>query len=611
LFVNQACAEIFGFESRQEIMALDSVESLIAPYELQRLNRIREQHFRSKRGPAIYEFDGIRKDGTTVHLQTMARVMEWKGAPAAQVTLVDITDRNRAEYALRDSEERFRSVFENSPAAIVLKDLDGRFRLVNGRFREWFGRPSEDLLGKTTYDIYPRAQAEALIAQDWEVLNTLGAVEREHMVSFSDGSSHTMKTTKFPVFDSERRAIGIGSISVDVTEQKAAEERLHQALKMEALGQLTGGVAHDFNNLLAVIMGNAELLDSRLGSDNGPAQAVLRAASRGAELTQRLLAFSRRQPLHPEALDLPDLVDGMTDMLRRTLGETIEVKTSFAPDLSPAMVDRGQVENALLNLAINARDAMTEGGELIIELANATLDQDYAASQSEVVAGDYVVLSVSDSGTGMSAEVLAHAFEPFFTTKGVGVGSGLGLSMVYGFAKQSGGHVTIHSEEGRGTTAKVYLPCADKQAVRLETNFLAAEPRARGETVLVLEDDPDVRSLAVAVLQSLSYEVMEAPDGESALALLRNSHRVDLLLSDVVLSEGLSGPEVAERARRAKPALKVLFMSGYPRAAIRSRGRLGDEAEMLNKPFRRYDLAQKVRAALDLGPNQLRRVGSL
>jgi nitrogen-specific signal transduction histidine kinase/CheY-like chemotaxis protein len=388
------------------------------------------------------------------------------------------------------------------------------------------------------------------------------------------------------------------TLATDITEHKVVEERLRQAQKMEAVGQLTGGVAHDFNNLLAVILGNIELVADRLGTDDKQVRAIVHAATRGAELTQRLLSFSRQQALRPETVDLNACVTGMTDMLRRTLGETIEIEPIIASGLSISEVDPGQLENALLNLAVNARDAMPKGGRLTIETANIELDHDYAAALGDVTPGHYVRLSVTDTGIGIPPEIIEHVFEPFFTTKEVGEGSGLGLSMVYGFVKQSGGHVTISSEPGCGTTVQLYLPQAEVPVQPAGQEPVMGDTEARGETVLVVEDDPDVRSLVISLLQRFGYNVLEAGDGAEALAALQDYSRIDLLLSDVVLPGGVSGSDLAEQVTDRYPGIKVLFMSGYPDAPHR-RGPLVENTELLGKPFGKRDLAQKVRAVLN------------
>ncbi len=385
----------------------------------------------------------------------------------------------------------------------------------------------------------------------------------------------------------------------DITERKRLEEQLRQAQKMEVVGQLTGGVAHDFNNLLAVIQGNAELLSTVPGVQGEYIEPILRASARGAELAHRLLAFSRQQSLQSQVTDLGALVLGMSTMLTRSLGETIEIEVGADPSLWSAWVDPGQVENALLNLALNARDAMSGGGKLIVGCTNVRLDEDYVAANPEAKAGYYVVLAVSDSGSGMTDEVQAHAFEPFFTTKEVGQGSGLGLSMVYGFAKQSGGHVSIYSEEDHGTTVKLYLPRAEELARQAEAIPEAEAPQGKGEVILVIEDDPDVRSLAVRVLESLDYRVIDVPDAAAAHEALVDATPVDLVLSDVVLRGGISGPEFVAQASTTYPDLKFMFMSGYSAEAANRNGFLESGRVLLNKPFQRYQLAKALREALD------------
>jgi CheY-like chemotaxis protein len=321
---------------------------------------------------------------------------------------------------------------------------------------------------------------------------------------------------------------------------------------------------------------------------------------RGGELTQRLLAFSRQQPLQPKVTDLSVLVNGMKDMLRRTLGETIRIETVASADLRRSLADPGQVENALLNLAINARDAMPDGGKLTISVGNATPEDASAAERHGVDPGNFVLLSVGDTGTGMTSEVLERVFEPFFTTKDVGQGSGLGLSMIYGFAQQSGGYVTIESAPGHGTTVRIFLPQAEAGAVDREPDAITSEPRGRNETILVVEDDADVRNLTVSLLERLGYAVLEAEDGNQALAVLETAPGVDLLLTDAVLPGGMSGPQFIKEAKRRHGEIKALLMSGYSMRVIEQHGGLDAGVGLINKPFQRYDLAQKLRDVLDL-----------
>jgi PAS domain S-box-containing protein len=382
-------------------------------------------------------------------------------------------------------------------------------------------------------------------------------------------------------------------------------EALRHSQKMEAVGQLTGGVAHDFNNLLQTIVNNIELI-RRLSPPD--AQRVLRAADlamngarRASALTQRLLAFARRQPLSPKPIDANALVRGMSELLHRTLGEPISVETVIAPGLWRVEADPNELENALLNLAVNARDAMPSGGRLTIETANAYIDDKYTHAHGEVTAGQYVLLSVSDTGAGMDEATLQRAFEPFFTTKPVGVGTGLGLSQVYGFVKQSHGHVKIYSELGLGTTVRIYLPrlAADRQ----EPAPGETEERIAGaghqEVVLVVEDDEDVRVSTVESLRELGYEVLEAADGPAALRLMAQHTRVDLVFTDVVLPGGMTGAQVAAEARGLRPGLRVLFTTGYARNAIVHHGRLDPGVQLLTKPFTFSELASKVRDLLD------------
>jgi signal transduction histidine kinase/DNA-binding response OmpR family regulator len=398
---------------------------------------------------------------------------------------------------------------------------------------------------------------------------------------------------------------GIIVSCADVTRRVRAEALMRQTQKMEAVGHLTGGIAHDFNNLLQVIRSNLDLLSSDVAGKSR-AEARLRdaltATERGARLTQQLLAFARRQPLKPVSINLGRLVGNMTDLLRRTLGETIEIESIIAGGLWNTLVDPNQVENAIINLAVNARDAMPDGGKLTIELNNAALDEAYAASQSEVTPGQYVMLAVTDTGTGMTPEVMARAFEPFYTTKAEGQGTGLGLSMVYGFVKQSGGHVRIYSEPGHGTSVKLYLP----RTRRPEERAFAHSPQGPAvggtETILLVEDEPAVRRATREMLLDLGYRVLEAEDGETALARLAGGETVDMLLTDVVIPGPVGSRELARRVKERYPDIAILFASGYTENAIIHHGRLDEDVQLISKPFGRSELAHKIRAILDGRP---------
>jgi len=497
----------------------------------------------------------------------------------------------------------------------VLKDRTGRFQIANRNFLERYGLTEAQVIGRTSHEFRAKSTADHNADQERKAMESGAVVRDSRSVSFADGRERVLDVTRFPILDNQGRISGVGCISADVTEQRLAERELREAQKMEAVGQLTGGIAHDFNNLLAVILGNAELVEDRLGGDDKPTRAILRAVTRGAELTQRLLAFSRRQPLHGRPIDLNELIEETTELLARTLGEVIEIETNLAQDLWSTVADAGQIENATLNLAINARDAMPDGGKLRVETVNVTLDADQAGRRTKLKPGDYVMLGVTDSGAGIAPDDLDHVFEPFFTTKDVGQGSGLGLSMVYGFARQSGGGVEIESQPGLGTTVRLYLP-RDNGAAELaaaapaaaepsaaapaaQTEDKHAVPQGRGETVLVVEDDFEVRAVAWSMLEGLGYRVLTAEDAKAGIAVLEKMPDVDLLLSDIALPGGVSGPQMVDEARQRHPDLKVLFMSGHGSAFKPHDDRQGRGSEFLVKPFRRRQLAQRVRAILD------------
>ena len=397
----------------------------------------------------------------------------------------------------------------------------------------------------------------------------------------------------------------------EVSRRETTEQALRQAQKMEAVGRLSGGIAHDFNNMLTVILGNIDMALRRAGDDTRIQRlldSARQASERAATLVQRLLAFSRQHPQEVKAVDINRLVQSISELLRRTLGETIAIETVLAGGLWKIAVDVNQLENAILNLAVNARDAMPGGGRLTIETSNSYLDDAYTAAHGEgFSAGQYVLLAVTDSGAGMSREVRERAFEPFFTTKPVGMGTGLGLSMVYGFIKQSSGHIAIYSEPGEGTTIKLYFArLAEQHALpdwTDERTLPRPAPGARGsETILLVEDDEGVRKFATAALREQGYEVHAAPDGASALRLLESESGISLLFTDVVLPGGMNGRQLADEARRRRPALKVLYATGYTRNAIIHQGRLDAEVELLTKPFTAEALARKVRQVLDAQP---------
>jgi PAS domain S-box-containing protein len=546
-------------------------------------------------------------------------------------------------------DEDYADLFDNAPCGYVSTDPSGRILQANRTLATWLkveksalsGRRFQDLLniaGKIYYETHfaplLRMQGSfnevALDLADGEgdrIPVLVNAMERRD----ADGDVAFIRITVFNAVDrrqyeqalleARRRADQASAellelnhtleqrVEEAVAEQMAAEAALRQAQKMEAIGQLTGGVAHDFNNLLTVILGGLESIQKLVPSlPDEPGRRIQRSAAmathgaeRAATLTARLLAFSRRQPLDPRAVDAARLVTGLADLLERTLGEAVELQTVAGAGLWKTFVDAGELENALVNLAVNARDAMPEGGRLTIETSNAWLDEDYLAMVPEPVQpGQYVLIAVSDTGAGMDADTIARVFEPFFTTKAVGKGTGLGLSQVYGFVRQTGGHIRIYSEPGEGTTVKLYLPKAGEDA--LEATGAAtpdAVVRGHGEVVLVVEDHEDLRRYASEVLSELGYRIVAVGDGAEAVKVLEAGGQVDLLFTDVILPGGMDGRRLADAATALRPGLKVLFTTGYSRNAIVHNGRLDAGVHLISKPFTSSALGHKVRAILD------------
>ena len=502
--------------------------------------------------------------------------------------------RAQADAALKAG--LLQATLDHAREGIAAWDAGGRLQAFNQRFFEQLELPRELAAQGMRLDSVLARDGERASGMLQSARARAGQAQPGEDVMFHGRiGQRTIEIGAHPTGDG-----GFLFSSIDVTRRVQAEVVAGQAQKMEAIGHLTGGIAHDFNNLLQIIRGNLDLLAPQVAGDAKAVDRVAKAIAgteRAARLTRQLLAFARRQPLEPRVVNLGRMMTEMADLLRRTLGERIEVKTVIAPGLWNTLADPAQIENAVLNLAINARDAMPDGGRLTIELANARLDEAYATQQAEVTAGPYVMLAVTDTGTGMSPQVQARVFEPFFTTKPEGRGTGLGLPQVYGFVRQSGGHIRIYSEPGHGTAVKIYLPRA------VDTpEWAGAEPLAPveggSETILVVEDDAEVRAGAVDVLAHLGYRVLQAADADQALEILRSSAAIDLLFTDVVMPGSIKAGELALRARKIFPRIAVLFTSGYTATAAPQNRELDAGAQLLTKPYRRDDLARKVRAVL-------------
>ena len=502
-------------------------------------------------------------------------------------------------------------ILESAVIAIITIDDRGLIETVNPATEGLFGYAAAELIGQNVKVLMPEPYRSE---HDAYIRNYLKTGTRKIIGIGREVSGRRKDGGTFPIhlavseFEAKGRRYFTGMIH-DLSDRKhveaalrESERRLAQAQKMEAVGQLTGGIAHDFNNLLLVITGNLELLETRVDGDN--ARALLKeaqdAAALGSQLTEQLLTFARQRQLDPHVVCLNDLVIGVADMLRRTLGEQISLSTSLTPDLWETCADPCQFQSAIVNLAVNARDAMPKGGRLIVETRNVTVEADQLGADPELKCGNYVQLSVSDTGMGMPPEVRDRVFEPFFTTKEKGRGTGLGLAMVYGFVKQMGGHVTIYSEVGHGTTVNLYLPRADAPPVERQASQGVATPDPRSrQVILVVEDDERVRQLTVTRLKMIGHDVIEARDGSEALNLLQSGAHVDLVFTDMIMPGGLSGRDVAHKARDLKPGIKVLLTTGYAEDLAHADDLESESLRVLRKPYRQAELAMALREVLD------------
>ena len=519
----------------------------------------------------------------------------------------------RTVERLRRTEESFQLLVESvRDHAMFMLDTTGHVTSWNAGAQHIKHYRADEIVGRHFACFYTAEdQASGRPMRALDIAAQVGCYQEEGWRVRKDGSLFAADVLINPIMDRGGSLIGFVKVTRDITQRKQADRELEQARaalaqsqKMEAVGQLTGGIAHDFSNMLTAILGSAELLEASQNGFTPEASQMLgvirRASQRGADLTGRLLAFSRKQTLAPAVIDINRQVAGMSELLRRALGESISIESVLAGGLWPAFIDPNQLESALLNLAVNARDAMHQGGKLTIETGNTILDDDYARLRNDVTAGEYVCVAVGDTGTGMTPEVLEHAFEPFYTTKEIDHSTGLGLSQVYGFVKQSGGAVELHSEVDRGTTVRMYFPRSDARSEPLEHAAIPPDsPLPRGaETILVVEDDGDVRSFTVNAIRHLGYIALEASDAVNALAILNASPDIRLLFIDVGLP-GMNGRELADAALSVRSDLKVVFTSGYARTAMVNLGLSQRGLRLLPKPFRIESLARTLRSTLD------------
>ena len=604
LAVNDAALQEYGW-SREEALRM-SASDFYAPGNVLEEGAIHEASG-SSRGRIVTGQRHRRKNGTIMDVELRSRPIRFGNVPATLVMTQNITgqiraeqERQVAEEELRETQERYRTLFEAAPYAALVTDRETlRVLAANDAAVKLYGRSRDELLALTAEEFYVPADRPAMTRRRRDFSADVTTVVQGVRHRRRNGSLMSVEMA-VRLIEYQHRAAAL-TIVTDVgerlrTEQarEAAEEQLRQAQKMEVVGQLTGGIAHDFNNLLTVILANTDEVQEEEGLDprvKARLEQIAKAVLRAAELTSQLLAFSRKQALNPKATDLNDLVVTTGKLLRRTLGRHIEFVVDLAADLWPVDIDRAQLETALINLCVNARDATPGGGRMFIQSRNIAYQAGVEPENPDIDARDYVRLSVTDTGTGMPADVLAKVFEPFFTTKDVGKGSGLGLSMVYGFIKQSGGAIGIKSEVGRGTTVSLYLPRSDK-AVELAAAPGAGTLLTGSERILVVEDEPLVREDVARQLRSLGYEVAEAADGAAGLAAFEAAETpYDLLLTDIVMPGPLSGEALAEQVARRWPGTAIAFMSGYAEG--------GRAPSLLTKPFRKHDLATHVRETLD------------
>lgn len=595
--VNRAAVEMFGAESADELIRRAG-EVFIADRPNTVFLTALDAIMQGQR-----EIEGVnilrRLSGETVHVMYRVALPTIEDrSPLVVICEMDVT----AEHI---AQERFELVTRT--CADVIWDFDlinDKLWASDGLKRIFDVDPEPMLNGITNWTARVHAQDVERVTQQFEDLLQKGRRDwkQEYRFRRGDGSYAMVRDEGSVLFDGAGRPIRMVGSVVDITDQHRLEEQLRQSQKLEAVGQLTGGVAHDFNNLLTVIIGNAEVLSDRLQKQHHLrklAEMTLNAAERGAELTNRLLAFSRKQTLVSHLVDVNTLARGVEGLLRRTLPENIDIEIICGKRLWQTKIDPGALESALLNLALNARDAMPEGGRLSFETGNVVLDENDLTNEQDVSAGQYVAISVTDTGHGIHADMLGRVFEPFYTTKDIGKGSGLGLSMVYGFVKQSGGHIRVFSELGKGTTFKLYFPRSKAMDGHVGVNGVDTGMVGGDETILVVEDDGLVRETLIAQLKDLGYRVLDAAAGPQALEILHAVPDIDLLFTDVVMPGGLDGGQLADAARVMRPDLRVLFTSGYAEHPIVKNRRLARGVELLPKPYRRNEVAAKVRKVLD------------
>lgn len=608
-------------------LPLELVIASIHPDDSARVDKSIEEALQSSETYRC-EYRVLHEDGIYRWIEASGKIeRDSRGKPVRSPgVLLDIDSRRTAEDERDRLNELLRIFTAAVPGVVYAKDLEGRMLVANRGTADLIGKPPEFFIGKTDLDFLDdQQQARILMETDRRIMQNNVSEQIEEQVNLADGSAAIWLSTKAPLLDENGEVIGLIGSSIDVTARKKAEEavrelnqtleqRIEQAVfereqiedalrhsqKMDAVGQLTGGIAHDFNNLLAGISGSLELITKRLaqgrvGDVDRYVSVAQGAVRRAASLTHRLLAFSRRQTLSPRVTDVNGLIHDMEELIARTVGPEIDIKVVAQNDLWPALIDHAQLESSLLNLCLNARDAMPNGGRIIIETANASLEE-CTDPDHGIPAGEHLSIRVTDTGIGMSPDIAAKAFEPFFTTKAIGAGTGLGLSMVYGFVRQSGGQIRVESVEGQGTSVVMHLPrhTAENAPRPVEPEVIEEPPHHTGETVLIVDDEPSVRMLVAEVISGLGYNCLEAADAQSGLQILQSDTRIDLLISDIGLPGGMNGREMADAAGDCRPGLPTLFITGYAKTSVLDDCHLRPCTQVLTKPFGLDALAGRV-----------------
>ncbi len=596
--INNRFTEMFGYTLKECNKPDFNFMTLVAPESRQMIIEREEALKRGESVPKLYEFTALTKWGRRIICEASVAHFNYKEGIATQGIIRDITSRKRAEQQIRILSK----AVEQNPASIVITGTDAEIEYVNSTFTKITGYPFEEVVGKNPRILQSGQTPRERYDELWETITSGKVWEGEFINRKKDGSIFYEKAWISPIFDEQGKISHYLGVKEDITEKRQLQEQFLQSQKMEAIGQLAGGIAHDFNNLLTVINGYVEVIISSIDR-NSPffedLYEIKHAGEKAASLTRQLLAFSRKQIMKPRVFNLNNLLKGLEKMLGRLIGEHINLITVYDRELKPVKADPGQLEQVVLNLAVNARDAMPEGGRLSIETRNVRVDEEYARLHRGMRGGEYVLLSISDTGIGMDEYTREHIFEPFFTTKGKGKGTGLGLSTVYGIVRQSGGFVWVYSEPGMGTEIKVYLPAAREEEARRIEKEAEKKTLTGSETIIVAEDEEIVREFIVSVLKNYGYTVLVAKNKNEALEIaLSHEGGLDLLLSDVVMPGG-TGVELANDLRKKHPELKVLLMSGYSDEAFGERGLSEFGGNFIQKPFSIEELAEKVRNTLD------------